>query len=182
VHNVVPSSILCQTLSRQAQIAHPQVAVLTMIHSIFAIELMNHLAPKLRSENLRGYQCYTFVPTDIWGVEDAEYYRPGEFLPISIGDIFAQGRYKILHKLGQGGSSTIWLAREFPNTLVTLKAMCASLSMKAPSQLPDIAIPSLLQHWYQANFSACSLQVVGDYFLVGSPNGIHQIIIHPLEC
>jgi hypothetical protein len=42
-------------------------------------------------------------------VEDLEKYRPGGYHPVSIGDIFSRGRYEVLHKLGYGGSSTVWL-------------------------------------------------------------------------
>ena len=39
-------------------------------------------------------------------------YRPGGFHPVCLGDTFKDGRYKICHKLGFGGSSTDWLARD----------------------------------------------------------------------
>lgn len=39
-------------------------------------------------------------------------YRPGGFHPVAIGDSLSADRYIIYHKLGFGGSSTIWLARD----------------------------------------------------------------------
>ena len=42
-------------------------------------------------------------------IENVEMYRPGGFHPVSIGDVFANGRYKVLHKLGRGSSSIVWL-------------------------------------------------------------------------
>jgi serine/threonine-protein kinase SRPK3 len=38
-------------------------------------------------------------------LEDLEKYRPGGFHPVSIGDTFAGGRYKVLHELWFGGST-----------------------------------------------------------------------------
>ncbi|OBZ66548.1 hypothetical protein A0H81_13389 [Grifola frondosa] len=35
-------------------------------------------------------------------IEDLEKYRPGGFHPVSVGDFFDGGRYKVLHKLGFG--------------------------------------------------------------------------------
>lgn len=49
-------------------------------------------------------------------VEEAEQlhrYRFGGYHPVRIGDRFKGERYKILHKLGFGGFSTTWLARDF---------------------------------------------------------------------
>ncbi|KAK3291263.1 kinase-like domain-containing protein [Chaetomium fimeti] len=37
-------------------------------------------------------------------------YRPGGYHPVTLGDTFKSGRYKVYHKLGHGGFSTAWLA------------------------------------------------------------------------
>ncbi len=39
-------------------------------------------------------------------------YRPGGYHPIHLGDQLKDGRYKILHKVGWGGYSTTWAARD----------------------------------------------------------------------
>src|SRR5690349_2939382 len=44
-------------------------------------------------------------------VEKLERYRPGGYHPVTIGEQLG-GRYSIVHKLGFGGYSTIWLARD----------------------------------------------------------------------
>ncbi|KAK1770146.1 hypothetical protein QBC33DRAFT_313064 [Phialemonium atrogriseum] len=44
--------------------------------------------------------------------EDLEKYCKGGCCPIDIGDEIADGRFKIVHKLGFGGFSTVWLARD----------------------------------------------------------------------
>ncbi|KAJ7877569.1 kinase-like domain-containing protein [Mycena olivaceomarginata] len=122
-----------------------------------------------------------FIPPRLDGLEWVEEYRPGGFHPMSIGDEFAHGRYRVIHKLGFGGSSTIWLARDQQNQsggLVTLKAMRADASSKSPNDLPEINIPRSLQ----AAFPHCSghFQIVEDHFRVQGPNGNHQFLISPL--
>lgn len=52
-----------------------------------------------------------YYPIGVDHVEDIEEYRPGGYHPVHLGDIL-DGRYKILHKLGCGGLSTTWLARD----------------------------------------------------------------------
>lgn len=39
-------------------------------------------------------------------------YRTGGFHPVALGDTLKDGRYNIRHKLGYGGFSTVWAARD----------------------------------------------------------------------
>lgn len=41
-----------------------------------------------------------------------EDYRPGSYHPVHLGDLFNNGQYKIIRKLGEGSYSTVWLARD----------------------------------------------------------------------
>ena len=118
-----------------------------------------------------------FVPSQMDDVEDVECYRQGGFHPISIGDCFAQGRYRVLHKLGSGGSSTVWLARDQGGTgqgsLVTLKAMRADASnIRAPA----LTISEFLR---AARPSCTGIQTVDDHFFVQGPNGSHLFLVSP---
>jgi serine/threonine-protein kinase SRPK3 len=71
----------------------------------------------------------TYKPPSIDNVEQIEDYRAGGFHPVHLGDTFADGRYHILHKLGYGGFSTVWLARDKArNQLVSLKILMAEAS------------------------------------------------------
>ena len=39
-------------------------------------------------------------------------YHKGGYHPVHLGDCLSDGRYKVLHKLGWGGYSTVWAARD----------------------------------------------------------------------
>ena len=71
-----------------------------------------------------------FRPSRLDNIEYLEDCRPGGFLPVSIGDVLAQGRYRVVHKLGFGGGSTIWLGRNQAGELVTMKVIGAEASSK----------------------------------------------------
>jgi len=45
-------------------------------------------------------------------VEDLRRYSIGGFHPIRLGDVVSsqKGQYRVLHKLGRGSFSTVWLA------------------------------------------------------------------------
>jgi len=42
--------------------------------------------------------------------EWVEDYHPGGYHPVHLGDLFKDGRYKVIRKLGEGSYSTGWLA------------------------------------------------------------------------
>lgn len=44
--------------------------------------------------------------------EWVEDYRPGGYHPVLLGDVFHDGQYKVIRKLGEGSYSTVWLARD----------------------------------------------------------------------
>ena len=91
-------------------------------------------------------------------IEEIQLYQPDGFQPVSIGDIYANGRYKILHKLGYGGSSTVWLARDLrphpgdSDTLVALKVLSGYASAKPTYKLDVFA--SATHNPARQNFSA----------------------------
>lgn len=44
--------------------------------------------------------------------EEIAKYCPGGYHPVSVGDTFKGGRYRVAHKLGWGNFSTVWLVRD----------------------------------------------------------------------
>ncbi|KAL9129215.1 MAG: hypothetical protein Q9217_002284 [Psora testacea] len=103
-------------------------------------------------------------------VEDVEKYRNGGFHPIHLGDALKGGRYRVLHKLGYGGFSTVWLARdENHNRLVSLKVLTADAS-RQPTEL------KLLRHLdehAQNNPWRGNIIAIVDDFTIDGPNGRH---------
>jgi serine/threonine-protein kinase SRPK3 len=106
-------------------------------------------------------------------VEDLDRYHPGGYHPLQIGDKLDDGRYRLVDKLGHGGYSTIWLARDLQRArYVAVKVATAdtgscsheasrihSLGKSTRRHGRDI-IPSLL-----------------DEFWVSGPNGRHKCIV-----
>ena len=126
------------------------------------------------------YQIY--APDD---TEDIKVYRPGGFHPVSIGDVFANGRYKVLHKLGWGVSSTVWLARDRrpessgSDTLVALRVLSADKSSKNKDEIADFFVPSKLDSLASATHSPThqNILTIKDHFIEEGPNGSHLCTI-----
>ncbi|KAK7055920.1 kinase-like protein [Favolaschia claudopus] len=109
-------------------------------------------------------------------VERLQGYQHGGFAPISLGQEFVNGRYKVIHKLGYGGFSTVWLARDRSNRgLVALKIMQANASSKPSHELAEIHIPRSL-HTMLPRIQDLSVDVK-DNFKVIMPSGEHQVIV-----
>lgn len=53
-----------------------------------------------------------FAHTCAIDAEPLHRYKKGGYHPTGLGDLLKDGRYKILHKLGWGGYSTVWAARD----------------------------------------------------------------------
>jgi hypothetical protein len=65
----------------------------------------------LSSLAMEDLSVYRITSNLLYTQETLSMYRPGGH-PVCLGDTFKKGRYKIYHKLGCGGFSTVWLAKD----------------------------------------------------------------------
>ncbi|KAL4951678.1 kinase-like domain-containing protein [Aspergillus filifer] len=94
---------------------------------------------------------YQFVET----IEPVEYYVPGGYHPVTLGDELCSGQYIIADKLGWGRYATTWLAKDTNE---------GRLLTKAEFNLPGkVVVQSLL-----------------DSFDISGPNGTHRCSLIPL--
>ena len=116
-----------------------------------------------------------FIPSSFDDVEYAEDYRPGGFHPVAIADLFSEGRYRVVYKLGSGGSSTIWLARKWGGFggLITIKVMRAELS-KSIKEVPELSVPQFVS----SLVPGANIQTLQDYFVEVGPNGSHLCLVY----
>jgi len=112
--------------------------------------------------------------------EEMTFYVPGGYHPIVVGDIlgpsFAENReqgYRIMHKLGWGAYSTVWLAQKTDSSqaFVAVKVAMAGddiditreAAMLAKAQTNDGKPPHVL--------------TLLDHFTLRGPNGIHSVLV-----
>ncbi|KAG6365455.1 hypothetical protein INS49_007066 [Diaporthe citri] len=67
---------------------------------------MSNTGSETSSEPRQKYHPFQLGPS-----EDLEWYEPGGFHPVHLQDVYDR-RYSVVHKLGFGGFSTVWLARD----------------------------------------------------------------------
>lgn len=124
-------------------------------------------------------------------------YRPGGYHPVSLGDTFKDDRYKINHKLGWGGFSTVWLAKD---TMFVHSNFLLHVDVKYADDLTSrdewVAIKILaadatqeklskelrfLQGWRCDDDSSLDFVVhLLDIFQHEGPNGLHQCLVFEL--
>ncbi|KAF2010649.1 kinase-like protein [Aaosphaeria arxii CBS 175.79] len=110
--------------------------------------------------------------------EDLENYRPGGYHTVHIGDLFSDERYRVLHKLGGGGSSTVWMCRDTQTgKLVALKILMADESSR---DCPELKVQERLEIKYPKAATSPLLALPKDHFWVDGPNGHHLCLVMPL--
>lgn len=112
-------------------------------------------------------------------VERLDYYRPGGYHPIQIDDAL-QGRYRIVHKLGYGSYSTIWLARDEQTAkYAAIKVGTADHGSKEVDLLTRISTSAGENREFGGNL----LPQVLDCFNIDGPNGTHPCFVTaPARC
>ncbi|KAF5970196.1 hypothetical protein FBULB1_9823 [Fusarium bulbicola] len=110
-------------------------------------------------------------------VEYIDRYCPGGYHPIEVNDKLNQ-RYHIVDKLGQGGYSTIWLARDQElNKYVAIKVGTSDQVSKESDILLKLAENPT------GEFSGNLITPVLDQFTLDGPNGTHSCIVTaPARC
>ena len=129
-------------------------------------------------------ETHSVSPAYKWqeGVEDLESYRQGGYHPTHIGDLYSDQRYRIVHKLGFGSYSTVWLARDLRrNTYVVLKIVVAEATMTSSEHV-------ILQYLRQSQAGnpregQAVITSLLDVFYIDGPNGRHLCLTtNPARC
>ncbi|PNS14830.1 hypothetical protein CAC42_2059 [Sphaceloma murrayae] len=110
--------------------------------------------------------------------ESLKRYQPGGYHPIRIGDSFRHDRYRIDHKLGWGGYSTVWLATDTrEDRLVALKILSADQERDSHE---TVILDRLGREDPSASPLRPSPRYLLDYFTLHGPNGSHSCLVTPV--
>ncbi|OAX82865.1 CMGC/SRPK protein kinase [Emergomyces africanus] len=102
-------------------------------------------------------------------VEDPNSYHTGRYFPVTLGNEFKGGRYRVLHKLGWGGFATVWLARDnLTHSNVALKIINVNDSSQEFKVLHHLQHSSVAQANVGHSGRASVLQLL-DHFELATP-------------
>jgi serine/threonine-protein kinase SRPK3 len=116
------------------------------------------------------------------GVEDGENYKMGGHHPIHLGDRLHNDSYEIIHRLGHGSHSIVWLAKDHrcPNGHnVAIKIVAA----RRTDVEQEIECLRHLQNGPADHPGKRYILCLHDDFSLDGPNGIHRcIVLRPAGC
>jgi len=115
-------------------------------------------------------------------IESFKGYVPGGYHPVHLGDELANGRYRIVHKLGYGAYSTVWLARDQRAEKYVAVKIAVACSESTQENL-------ILRHLRDANHKTLAsegqnlVSSLLDEFHLDGPNGRHTCLVsEPAGC
>ncbi|KAI1379630.1 kinase-like domain-containing protein [Hypoxylon crocopeplum] len=124
-------------------------------------------------------RLYRSAVEDTGEVEDREKYRPGGYHPIHFNDyIDSNQRFNVIHKLGWGVSSTVWLCLDRKYRLYrSVKIMTAEQSAE---DCPELQIMKALGDIDQKELQENYIIIPDEYFWIEGPNGRHLCFVSEL--
>ncbi|KAK0106908.1 hypothetical protein ONS95_003625 [Cadophora gregata] len=127
------------------------------------------------SKSLGGsWESYRYLPSGLERVENLAMYEVGGLHPVELGQSYQEGRYKIVHKLGNGGFSTTWLARDSRNNIYVALKFVASDASKGYGDLKTLRDISSAASTHAGTRYINHLL---DEFFVDGPNGQHLCLV-----
>jgi hypothetical protein len=175
-------------MARYSKIVTPAISFLQPFTPLRSWKLDTSLFRRLsstssHSESLSALSRGEFDIKYNWidGAESLEDYMPGGYHRIMIGDIL-HDRYRIVDKLGFGGYSTVWLARDTHlERFVAVKVSIATSESDSDSNsllreiksLRALSAPLPSSASIQQRLGHNSIPCLLDEFEVHGPNGTH---------
>lgn len=112
-------------------------------------------------------------------VEDVEWYKPGGYCPVDVGDVI-HDRFKVADKLGYGGIATVWLCLDLQNS--KWRALKINSSSHSSEDCADLKAIKLLgdQPHQLKELEENHIMVALETFFLDSPNGRHLCSVLPV--
>ncbi|KAJ5318810.1 uncharacterized protein N7506_011514 [Penicillium brevicompactum] len=129
----------------------------------------------MSTQSSKGYMDTPLYISSI-DAEPLHRYHEGGYHPIILGEFLHSGRYKVLHKLGWGGYSTVWLARDqrLDELYVAIKIGVAEAYDKVIQEL------QVMKRLVTCCPRPKHMVLMLDHFHLKGPNGWHNCLVFEL--
>ncbi|KAH6656159.1 kinase-like domain-containing protein [Truncatella angustata] len=128
-----------------------------------------------KSNASRFYMSQTLAQTYYCNIdaEPLHRYQPGGYHPLALGDVLKDGRYKIVHKLGWGGYSTTWAAKDQEED----EYVAIKVSVSETWRSRELSVLQAISVLPGRHFESSRLNRMIDYFTLVGPNGTHDCLV-----
>ena len=115
-----------------------------------------------------------------WEGEDIDRYCPGGLHPIDLGDsLDSEARFKVVHKLGNGGFATVWLCRDNrEGKWRAIKVLEAKLTGEDCAEMKFLKLLTDANALEEAASNHIVLSL--EHFYITGPNGRHLCFVLPI--
>ncbi|KAI0020876.1 kinase-like domain-containing protein [Xylariomycetidae sp. FL0641] len=121
-----------------------------------------------------------YVATGLEDIENTNFYIPGGYHPIHLGDILDR-RFQVIHKLGAGGYATVWLCYDIDNekwrAVKVIRAQASLHERQAEHFMKSIREE---EGFDPAEWEAAHIVLPLEYFWLEGPNGKHLCEVLPV--
>lgn len=114
-----------------------------------------------------------------FSLEQVYDYELGGHHPVQLGDIFDDGRYRVLHKLGSGGYANVWLCRDLAASTPKYVALKILMAEDSTEDCRELLFAEQLKVTGVADDTGpicASLR----HFRADGPNGSHLCFVYPV--
>ena len=115
------------------------------------------------------------------GLEKLYDYEAGGHHPVHLGDLLGNQRYKVLHKLGNGGAANVWLCQDTNSSSPKYIAIKILIADEPIIDCPELLVKDLEALKDSGNPDSVGLEYVAlplDTFELEGPNGRHLCLVY----
>ncbi|KFA52218.1 hypothetical protein S40293_00483 [Stachybotrys chartarum IBT 40293] len=126
----------------------------------------------------RSFDSGEYVPSDEefeieYMAEPQDRYHEHRLYPLLIGEVL-NNTYRVEHKLGHGGFSTVWMAQDMRDkTYVALKIVESGSAGDCGLAIQEELVRSVPD--------TSELLVCKDTYTLSTPHGVHRVLVFPLQ-
>lgn len=114
-----------------------------------------------------------------WGLERVFDYEAGGHHPVHLNDILHE-RYKVIHKLGHGGYSIVWLCRDTSVVKPKYVAIKIVIASETAKECQESRIEDLTFSDDEKDIAREFILLPLERFEIKGPNGTHRAFVYPV--
>ncbi|PGH31514.1 CMGC/SRPK protein kinase [[Emmonsia] crescens] len=172
--SVVRAFLVCRRISYRVPVAGLASACISKHCHAPPATLMSPLL-------VRNYSTapHQLLPQDVkCEEEDLPGYKPEDFYPVRLGDVF-ESRYRVIAKLGFGVGSSVWLCRDLDSgDYLTMKVCTRQKAGVATQSTSEVAVARHIQAIDGEHPGGRYLRLMLGEFTIHGPVGEHRCLLY----